>query len=76
MPSIKVYGRSTCAPCNTLKYWLNKKNIPFTYINIDEDKKLEQEAFSLAGYAIVPVVVVGDKVIAGFNPSLLQGALI
>lgn len=72
---IKVYGRTTCAPCSTLKYWLNKKNIPFKFINIDEDPEAEKEAFRLAGYPIVPVCVVNNKVIAGFQPAQLQAAL-
>lgn len=72
---VTVYTRTTCAPCKTVKYWLNKKGIAFTEKNVDENPEFAQEAFSKSGFTAVPVTVVGDKVIAGMNLSLISQAL-
>lgn len=77
--TVTVYGRPSCAPCQTLKTFLNKKGIQFTNRNVDEDKEAQAEAFAYTGLNIVPVTVVDDgkekRVISGFNLSQLIPAI-
>lgn len=55
---VKIYSRPTCAPCATLKYWLNKKNVAYEEINIDS---------SGTGYMVAPTIVIGEHIISGLN---------
>ena len=72
--TVTVYTRPTCAPCKTVKYFLQKKGISFTEKNVEEsDNGLE---FSkLVDFAMVPLVVIGDHKIQGLNLALLSKAL-
>lgn len=69
--NITIYSRQTCAPCNTLKSFLNKKGIQFTTRDIDSEPEAAAEAYAYAGGSVVPVTVIenGDerKVITGLN---------
>ena len=49
-----VYSRPNCAPCATLKYWLNKKGINYKEIE-NYDKP------------IVPVIEVAGQTIVGLD---------
>lgn len=75
MPAVKVYTRTTCGPCRTLKYWLQSKGVPFTEINVDDDPKLMDEVIAKSGYQMVPMIEVGEKCISGLNLPLLSNLL-
>jgi glutaredoxin len=75
MPAVKVYTRTTCGPCHSLKYWLKAKNIPFVELNADNDPALLEEVIRLSGYQQFPCTVIGDRVISGFNLPLLSNLL-
>jgi glutaredoxin len=60
---VKIYSRGTCAPCNTLKYWLNKKGIKFEEFEADDSTP------------VVPVTYVGDFPVVGLNLSLIAELL-
>lgn len=78
--NITIYSRPTCAPCNTLKSFLNKKGIQFTNRDIDSDEEAAAEAYAYAGMSIVPVAVItkeddSREVITGFNLQKLMPAI-
>lgn len=52
--SIKVWGRETCSPCKTVKYWLTKKNYDYEVIDVDQNMK----EFQKLGFTAVPVIEV------------------
>ena len=74
MPEVTVFTRTTCAPCKTVKYFLQKKGIVFTEKNIDEPENADAFA-ELSDFPMVPLVIVGDKKIQGLNLSLLSNML-
>lgn len=52
---VKIYSREGCAPCYTLKYWLNKKGVKY-------------EEFPAEDYMrVVPLIKIGDMEIEGAN---------
>lgn len=59
-----IYSRDTCAPCRTLKYWLQRKGISFQEVPIDQ-----------SDYRIAPTVEVKGEVIAGLNFKRLNEIL-
>lgn len=72
---VTVYTRSTCAPCKMLKAWLSNKQINYEEKNVDDDPKLVDKIIELTGRMMVPVAVVGDQVIQGFNIGAVSSAL-
>ena len=72
---IKVYSTPTCPWCKKVKDYLQEKNEQFTEYNVAQDREKLQEMVQMTGQRGVPVVVVGDKVIVGFNQSKIDEAL-
>ena len=62
---ITVYGASWCGPCQAAKKYLNDRDIPYDYVDIDENPEAMPE-----GYQSIPLIVVGDEYISGFGPKL------
>lgn len=78
--NITIYSRPTCAPCNQLKQFLNRKGFTFEVRDIDSSQDYAAEAFGYSGASIVPVTVVTKEddtkeVISGLNLSRLAPLL-
>lgn len=71
---VTIYTRPTCAPCRTVKYYLQKRGVSFIEKNID-DPEMDAEFGRVADFPMVPLVIVGDQKIQGLNLSLLSQAL-
>ena len=54
--------------------YLSQKGIPFTEKNVSRDQSAIQELMSM-GVRSLPVVVIGDKRLNGFNPKAIDEAL-
>lgn len=72
---VKVYTRTTCAPCKMLKTYLQKKGIQYEEINVDENQEGFSEIVAQTGLQMVPVTVIGDKIIQGLNLGLISKEL-
>jgi len=57
------------------KEFLSQKGIPFESKNIAEDETARAELVSRTGRMAVPVIVVGDEVVMGFDRGRLQRLL-
>ena len=74
MANIVVFSGSHCAACDRVKAFLSNAGHTFTVRSIDEDDRAYDELLAL-GCRSIPVTVVGDTVITGFNPTALTQAL-
>lgn len=68
-----VYSSSTCNFCKQVKTFLTENNIPFEERNIDENPAYGEELQRI-GIMSVPLTIIGDKQILGFNPGRLKKA--
>jgi glutaredoxin len=57
-----------------VKAWLSRAGIPFVVRDVDEDLGAYRELIAL-GFMSVPVTVIGDARIKGFNPPALEAAV-
>lgn len=73
---ITVYTRTTCAPCKMLKRFLQSKGIDYNEINVDENQEAYGKIIQQTGLSMVPVTVVGEKIITGLNLPLLSKELV
>lgn len=59
--SIVVYGADWCADCRRARQFLTRHQIPFTWINIDQDKHAEQVVLKLnRGMRSIPTILFED----------------
>ena len=77
--TVTVYGKALgCIQCDRTKVALDKKGIPYTFIDVTESEAAYTYVTTSLGYQQVPVVEVerasGDiDTWSGFRPDKLQG---
>lgn len=75
MKKVKIYSSPTCPDCNSVKAYLDRKGVSYKDVNVQDDKKAMEEMARKYGVRITPVVVVGDRVMVGFNVPKLNKLL-
>jgi len=73
--NVKVYGTATCPYCKRAKAWLEKRGIDFENIDIAQNRSKIKEMIKVSGQTGVPVIVIGDEVVIGFNQPRLEELL-
>lgn len=70
--TLTIYTGALCAPCKALKRYLDYKGVAYTEKPTEEPANA-QEALSISGVTMVPVVRIDDEVVVGYNlPRLAQ----
>jgi len=73
--SVKVYSTPTCPYCIKVKQFLKDTNIEFENIDVSSDPAKGQEMIERSGQMGVPVVMVDNEVIIGFDKDKISKAL-
>ena len=71
---VVVFTSNTCPYCNMAKEYLNDKNVDFEEKNIQTDKAARDELMKM-GHLGVPVILVGDEEVVGFDQQKLDDLL-
>lgn len=72
MVSVKVYSTQNCPYCRLAKAYLEKLGVVYENIDVGTDRAAAKEMIELSGQYGVPVIVVDDEVISGFNTDRLN----
>lgn len=75
MPKVKVYSTPTCPYCKMAKQFLDQNKIDYEHIDVSSDEKAASEMVEKSGQMGVPVIMVGEKVVVGFNKEELKKVL-
>ena len=54
--------------------YLSQKGVPFTEKNVSRDPSAVQELVKMKARSL-PVIIIGDKQLSGFNPKAIDEAL-
>lgn len=78
--AIKLYALSTCSHCTRTKRFFEECNLKVVIIDVDllngeERTKAINEVRRLNPDVSFPTIVIGDKVIVGFNELRIKEAL-
>ena len=77
---VKLYTLSTCSHCKATKKFLNDHEVDYEFIDVDllEGKEREEmldEVRKLNPQCSFPTIIIGDKVIIGFQDNKIREAL-
>ena len=72
MQQVTVYSTKNCPYCRMTKAFLDKNNVPYTNIDVGEDAEAAKKMVALSGQRGVPVIIVNDEVIVGFDSQRLN----
>lgn len=73
--TVEVYSTPTCMYCNLLKDFLKENDVEFTEINVAEDAEKRTYIVEKSGQMGVPVTLIGEEVIVGFNKDKISELL-
>ena len=72
MKKIIVYSTKNCPYCRMAKAFLDKHGVPYEGIDVGEDSNAAKKMIELSGQRGVPVIIVDDEVIVGFDSQRLN----
>lgn len=78
--NITIYTSNTCAYCHAVKEFMQKKEVKYNEINLDQYPEKRQELVDISGQMAVPVTIItkedGSKDMAvGFDTAKLSSSL-
>jgi len=72
---VKVYSTPTCPWCVRLKNYLQSKKVDFENIDVSVDRAAAMEMVKKTGQMGVPVALIGDVYIVGFDQARIDEEL-
>jgi glutaredoxin-like YruB-family protein len=73
--NVALYTTPTCGFCHQLKSYLRQRGVSFTEYDVSRDQRVAAEMVRLSGQQGVPVSVINDQVVIGFNRPLIDRLL-
>jgi len=70
-----IYSLPTCPNCKRAKEYLSRKGISYVDYDVAKDKVRLKEMMQKSGQLGVPVILVNDELLLGFNQSKLEKLL-
>ncbi|OGY31695.1 MAG: NrdH-redoxin [Candidatus Andersenbacteria bacterium RIFCSPHIGHO2_02_FULL_45_11] len=74
-PDITIYTTKTCGYCKATKAFLTEHTVPFTEIDVGADQEKAREMIEVSGQMGVPVIVIGDEFVVGYDEEKLKELL-
>ncbi len=74
-PQVTLFFSPTCAYCKQVQEFLAHRNVEFVARDVSRDPDALRDLVRLTGKYNVPVVVVGDHVVVGFDRARLERLL-
>ncbi len=74
MKTVQVYTSDTCIQCKKVKKYFKENNINFEELNISSNQNYKKELIK-KGYLSVPVVVIDNQDVLGFDLSRINQLL-
>jgi glutaredoxin-like protein NrdH len=77
---VKLYTLSTCSHCKSTKRFLDRCTVAYEFIDVDllegkERQLILEDVRKLNPRCTFPTIIIGDKVIVGFNEAKIKDAL-
>jgi len=75
MNKVTVYSTQSCHFCHMAKDFFKEKGVEFEDFDVGADQAKRKEMLEKSGQMGVPVIVIGNQVIIGFNKSKISELL-
>ena len=67
MKNVTIYSTPTCHFCHMAKDFFKENNVAYTEYNVGSDLEKRKEMIEKSGQMGVPVIIIGDDLLVGFN---------
>jgi glutaredoxin-like YruB-family protein len=75
LKEIKVYSTPACPYCKIAKEYFNSKGIDYQNFDVSSNKDALKEMITISGQMGVPVIVIDDEVVIGFDKNKIDSLL-
>ena len=75
MEKVEIYSTPSCHFCHMAKEFFKEKNIAFTDYDVASDPAKRAEMVEKSGQMGVPVIIIGNNLIVGFNKPVISKLL-
>lgn len=75
MENVTVYTTPTCPWCGKVKAFLTEKGVSFKEVDVSRDAEAAKKMVELTGQRSVPVTVIGQHAVIGFDRAELERRL-
>ena len=72
---VMVYSTKTCPWCDKAKEYLKSLNVAFENVDVSENREAAMELVKKTRQMGVPVIMVGERYIVGYQPDQIKAAL-
>jgi arsenate reductase-like glutaredoxin family protein len=72
---VTLYDIPTSAEGQQARHFFERKGIPFTALDVSSDSQARQKLVELSGQQERPAIVIDERVIVGFDLSVLESAV-
>lgn len=70
-----LYSVPVCGSCDLARIYLEKRKVPFSEHNLENNVELQQKLKQKFGALSAPTITIGEKVMKGYVESILEGEL-
>ena len=75
MKKVVIYSTPTCHYCNQAKEFFDDYNISYEVFNVQSDLEKRKEMMEKSGQMGVPVIIIDDEIVKGFDEEKLRELL-
>jgi glutaredoxin 3 len=75
MKKVEIYTTPTCHYCKMAKEFFKTHGVEYTEHDVLADMKAREEMVQKSGQMGVPVLVIGDEMVVGFDEDKIAGLL-
>ena len=73
--TVTIYSTPTCHFCHAAKDFFDENNVSYTDHNVAEDDAKRTEMIEMTGQMGVPVIVIGNEAVVGFDEAKVKELL-
>lgn len=75
MKKVEIYSTPACHFCHMAKDFFKENNIAYTEYDVKADLEKRKEMMEKSGQMGVPVIVIDDNLVVGFDKPTIVGLL-
>lgn len=75
MKNVTIYSTPTCHFCHMAKDYFDENNVKYTDYDVASDIEKRKEMMQKTGQMGVPVIMIDDQIIIGFDKSQISHLL-
>jgi glutaredoxin 3 len=75
MKQVSIYSTPSCTYCKSAKEFFTENNVQFQEYNVADDMVRRQEMIERSGQMGVPVIIIDQNIVVGYNKTKLTELL-